>query len=157
MKLAKNKLRLAIGGLITVLAISTSTLTIAHDGRSKHGGKSGKWHIIMKVVDQVDVDKDGTITHQEIEEHRQQILADYDANQDNTLQLAEFEPLWLAVMRNKMVDHFQHLDQDGDGQVTDSELAEPLSKIMTHRDKNNDGALSRDELRSHHKKWGHGG
>ena len=157
MKLAKNKLRLAIGGLVTVVAISISTLIIAHDGWGKHGGKSGKWHIIMTVVDQIDVDKDGTITHQEIEEHRQQTLTDYDANQDNTLQLAEFEPFWLVVMHNKMVDHFQYLDQDGDGQVTDSELAEPLSKLMTRRDKNNDNALSHDEFRSHHKKWGYGG
>ena len=71
--------------------------------------------------------------------------------QDNALQLAEFQPLWLEVMRDRMVDHFQHLDQDGDGQVTDSELAEPLRKIMAYGDTNNDGALGQDELRFYHK------
>ncbi len=155
MKLAKNKRTLVIAGLVAASAITTSTLIIAHDGRGKHSGKFMKRHMMMKVVDQMDADRDGTITRQEMDAHRQQKLADHDTNQDNALQLAEFQPLWLEVMRDRMVDHFQRLDQDGDGQVTDSELAEPLRKMMLYRDTNDDGALDRDELRFHHKKRGH--
>ena len=157
MKLAKNKRTLAIAGLVSVAAIAISTSIVAHDGWSKHGGKFMKRHMLMKVVDQIDVNRDGTITQQEIDAHRQQKLADHDTNQDSALQLAEFQPLWLEVMRDRMVDHFQHFDQDGDGQVTDSELAEHLRKIMVYGDTNNDGALSRDELRFHHKGRDHSG
>lgn len=156
MKLAKNKRTLVIVGLVTASAIATSTLIIAHDGRGKHGGKFMKRHMLMEVADQIDVNQDGTITRQEMDAYRQQKLADHDTNQDNALQLAEFQPLWLEVMRSKMVDHFQHLDRDGDGRITDSELAEPLRKIMAYGDTNNDGALSRDELRFHHKRHGQG-
>ncbi len=157
MKLLKNKRSLAVAGLVSVVIITGSVSILAHDGRGKHGGKFAKRHAIMKVVDQIDVNRDGTITRQEIDAHRQQKLADYDANQDSALQLSEFELLWLAVMRDKMVDHFQYLDQDGDSRVTDFELAEPLRKMMAYGDTNGDDALDRDELRFHHRKRDHGG
>ena len=49
-------------------------------------------------------------------------MKQFDANGDGTLSLAEFEALHGALMRETMVDRFQHLDADGDGKITAEEM-----------------------------------
>ena len=52
-----------------------------------------------------------------------------------------------------MVRSFQRLDEDGDATVTLDEYVAPMSKIVERRDRNGDGALSReDRKRKHHRK-----
>ena len=60
------------------------------------------------------------------------------------------EALWLAAMREKMVDRFQDLDADGNAVVTTEEFKKPYANMVRHMDKNGDGVLSRE----HEKKGG---
>jgi Ca2+-binding EF-hand superfamily protein len=82
-----------------------------------------------------DTDENGSITP---EERRNGLLAElkkYDTNDDGTLSIAEFEALHSAHIRNKMVDRFQMLDEDGDGKVTEAEMsagADKMEKRMEH-------------------------
>ncbi|MGR3271734.1 EF-hand domain-containing protein, partial [Thalassococcus profundi] len=57
-------------------------------------------------------------------------LAEFDADGDGALSLAEFETLHAAMIRKQTVDHFQHLDADGDGRVTKEEMTAPAHRMQ---------------------------
>lgn len=56
-------------------------------------------------------------------------LTEFDANGDSMLSLSEFEALHAAMIRETTVDRFQHLDADGDGQITATEIAAPGQRM----------------------------
>ena len=80
----------------------------------------------------LDADGDGTVTPEEASTQLQAMLKQYDADSSGTLSIAEYEALHSAVIRETMVDRFQHLDADGDGQITSEEMNAPadLAKRM---------------------------
>ena len=106
----------------------------------RHGGMMGGHDIIMTF----DTDGNGRVTQAEIDEFRGNRLAKFDTDGDGGLTLSEFEALWLAAMREKMVDRFQDLDADGDAVVTTEEFKRPYANLVRHLDKNGDGELSRE-------------
>ena len=63
----------------------------------------------------LDADGDGKVTPEEMRTQLQAKLAEYDGDGDGSLSIAEFETLHSAMIREMMVDRFQHLDADGDG------------------------------------------
>tara|TARA_R110002111_G_scaffold163329_1_gene229533 strand:- start:1023 stop:1676 length:654 start_codon:yes stop_codon:yes gene_type:complete len=83
-----------------------------------------------------DTDGDGKVSPDEMRAGLAAQLAQYDADSDGVLSIAEFEALNSAMIRNQMVDRFQALDEDGDGQVTGDEMAATaarLEKMMANR------------------------
>jgi Ca2+-binding EF-hand superfamily protein len=71
------------------------------------------------------------------------------------LTLEEFQVLWLEMARPMMVDRFQDLDEDGDGLVTAAEFGQPLAAMFVYLDRNDDGAITVEELRGKHRKYDH--
>jgi hypothetical protein len=59
-------------------------------------------------------------------------LAEFDADSNGSLSLAEFETLHAAMIAETTVDRFQHLDADGDGQITESEMSAPARRMEMH-------------------------
>ena len=129
----------------TVLA-GASLAGGGHHGHHGRDDRGGAW-----LFESFDANGDGRITQVEIEEVRQGRLAEFDANGDGSLSLEEYQALWLAAMRERMVDRFQAHDDDGDGLVTAAELAEPFDGLVSRLDRNDDGALTQDELRRRHR------
>lgn len=76
-----------------------------------------------------DADGDGTTTPDEMRTQLQTKLTEYDSDGDGSLSIAEFEALHSAMIREMMVDRFQHLDADGDGAVTPEEMAAPADRM----------------------------
>ena len=114
----------------------------------RHKRRMGRW--FMKRYDE---NKDGKVTQQEVDSNRTARHGKYDANGDGKLSLEEFKGLWLEAFHRRMVRSFQRLDEDGDATITLNEYVEPMSKIVERRDRNGDGALSRDDRkRKHHRK-----
>ncbi len=123
-----------------------------HHGREfgghgrRHNAKMGGHGILMTF----DTDGNGRVTQSEIDEYRGNGLAKFDTDGNGSLTLSEYEALWLAAMREKMVDRFQDLDADGNAVVTTEEFKRPYANMVRHMDKNGDGVLSRE----HEKKGG---
>ena len=101
-----------------------------------------------RMFETFDANEDGRITQAEIDAFRKGQFDEHDANKDGKLTLQEYQNLWLAVMRERMVDAFQRHDDDGNAEVTLEEFSERFSRMVRRMDNDGDGAITRDDLRS---------
>ena len=76
-----------------------------------------------------DANKDGTLTPEEMTKGMQAEIKTYDTDTSGALSLAEFEAMHAAHTRTMMVRAFQMHDEDGDGQVTEAEIA-TMARMM---------------------------
>ena len=88
-----------------------------------------------------DANKDGTLTPQEMTAGMQTEIKTYDTDTSETLSLAEFAAMHAAHTRTMMVRAFQMHDEDGDGQVTEAEIATmaTMMQMMMARPKGGPG------------------
>lgn len=98
------------------------------------------------MMEQLDLNKDGTLTQDEIDQARKDQLAKFDTNKDGKLSLKEYEALWLDAHRQQMVRDFQRLDTNGDAAVTQEEFTKPFQHLVEFRDRNHDGKLNKDDM-----------
>ena len=118
--------------------------TQQRDGRGPdHRGGMMRLGNMMELYDQ---NQDGALTQEEIDTVRAEQLAKFDANGDGSLNLAEYQALWLDAMHEQMVDRFQSHDDDGDGQVTAEEFGERQARMVRMMDRNEDGQIDRDDF-----------
>jgi hypothetical protein len=109
------------------------------------GGRGGMGHAGM-MLDLLDADGDGRITREELESWRAERLRTYDEAGDGQLSLDEFAGLWAEITRPMMVRAFQMLDRDGDGQVTEAELARATDRMFSRLDRTGDGVIEEGDL-----------
>jgi hypothetical protein len=76
-----------------------------------------------------DTNSDGVVSPDEMRAGLAAQLTKYDADGNGVLTIAEFEKLNSDMIRNLMVDRFQALDEDGDGQITSDEMAAPAVRM----------------------------
>ncbi len=116
-----------------------------HGERLRHGGpRHGE-----RLLENFDRNNDGKLTQAEIDQTRSDRFTQFDTDKDGTLTLQEYQALWFDAMRSRMVDRFQSLDDDGDAVVTNEEFLAPFGKVVNRRDRDDNGELTRDELRRH--------
>lgn len=119
-----------------------------------HGGMRGGMHGAghgRDMFKRFDQNADGKVTQEEFDAVRAEKFAQYDGDGNGTMAIDEFQALWLEHMRPRMVDHFQDLDEDGDGQVTSAEFNEPMSRMFSYLDRNDDGTVAMKELKGRHR------
>jgi Ca2+-binding EF-hand superfamily protein len=156
----------AILGIIVGTALATAGTVYAHSseswdhkGANYHGmghSRGGSGDHMNRMFDKFDVDKDGKASLREVEDGLKKRFAAANANGDDKLTLDEFQTLWMEFARPRMVRHFQHIDSQGKGYLTQEALLEPILRKMSSLDRDKDGAVSKDEL--HPKRnWKHGG
>jgi Ca2+-binding EF-hand superfamily protein len=93
------------------------------------GGMGGPGMMGGALFESFDADEDGTLTPDELRAGLEAQLRTYDADGDGSLSIEEFEVLHSAAIREMMVDHFQALDNDGDGRVTGEEITAPAKRM----------------------------
>lgn len=173
-----TKIALAASALVLAGAAGISSMAVAEyrgsqDGKhhkasysghgqhgwSKHrGGHHKGWrsgHRMERMMERFDVNEDGKLTQDEVNEARKALLAKFDTDKDGKLNLAEFEKLWLDYMHRRMVRGFQRIDRDGDAAITVDEYLKPFSKVVERLDRNEDGVFDKEDRRKrgtrHHK------
>ena len=112
--------------LYMVASFGLAAPVVAQDGMMR--GQNGMMGGMMSGMNSYamrpfDANKVGTLTPDEMTVGMQAEIKTYDADTNGTLSLAEFEALHAAHTRTMMVRAFQMHDEDGDGQVTEAEMA----------------------------------
>jgi Ca2+-binding EF-hand superfamily protein len=136
---------LAVGAI--ALGSSTMAGVSLADGGWGRGHHGGGWGGGDRLFEQFDANQDGLITQAEIDQVLGDRLASFDQNNDGSLNLEEYQALWLDAMRERMVDRFQSHDDDGDAVVTVEEFVGSYSSMVRRLDSNDDGQLTRDDFR----------
>ena len=128
-------------------------------GGPPFAGPGGPGRIPPPLLD-ADLDKDGRITHAEIDRSIRTRFDTADVNHDGTLDEAEFEaarpkpPADLPKPPPGEERHprfggpekmFQRADWNGDGKLSFDEFAAPIRAIATHLDRDADGVITQDE------------
>ncbi|TCP38857.1 EF-hand domain-containing protein [Rhodovulum marinum] len=108
--------------------------------RGPRGAFGGE--MVRTVFEAVDADGDGRVTRAEIDTYRAAQLAAADSSGDGALSIEEFDTLYRALTRARMVDAFQALDADGDGQIVAKEIDTRVSRIVERMDRDGDGVLT---------------
>jgi hypothetical protein len=145
---------LALGGLAGLANADMNGGRMGHWGM---GSGHGRMMMAQHLMERYDADKDGKVTQQEIDRNRTEWQKQFDADKNGTLSLGEFQNLWLKARNEEMVREFQSFDRDGDGQVTLDEYTGPMANIVADRDRNGDGALSREDRPQRGEGRRHGG
>lgn len=152
MKTSTKLIVATVAGVFGVAAITGASIAHSRGGGHQFGNhhmKMGMHHNgrHSQMMDRFDVDGDGNITKAEIASAQKRAMAKHDADKDGALSLDEFQGLWLEHMQARMVRHFQHVDGDGDAKVTLDEMNGLMQQMMSRLDRNNDDAISKDEMR----------
>lgn len=110
-------------------------------GGHRHHGRRGGPAMLQQIIEQADTNEDGALTRAEIDAFRAAQVESADASGDGALEIAEFEALYNAFTRERMVDAFQALDADGDGQISEEEMESRIDRLVSRLDRDGDGAI----------------
>ncbi len=119
-----------------------------HHGHHRMMGRHGmRGEMIRDRMKEADADGDGKVTKAELVAAQEARLSKHDTDNDGALSLDEFTPLWVDFNKQRIVRGFQFLDRDGDGKVTDAEMKRVVDRIVARADRNDDGAISKDDFK----------
>ena len=117
---------------------------MAQGQRHAQRGRSAP-DMMQKLFRTVDADSDGSVTQEEIDTFRSTQLSGADTNVDGALNIEEFDTIYRALTRSRMVDMFQDFDEDGDGNISSVEMDERFGQVIERLDRNDDGVLNADD------------
>ena len=153
----KRSTKIVLGTVLAAAALfGTASLAVQADYRGghegRHGGTMGPGRAEM-LFEKFDTNHDGKITKAEIAAVEKDSLAKYDADKNGALSIGEFQGLFDEIMHQRMVRMFQHLDRDGDGKITEAELAQPMDNMMARMDRDGKGEISKSDMQK--PRWFH--
>ncbi|MBQ0796083.1 EF-hand domain-containing protein [Zhongshania sp.] len=96
-----------------------------------------------------DLNGDGTVSTEEMAQHRQAMFAKMDLNSDGNLtreEVTEYKAKLKAEREVNKKDRFDRADANGDGQVSAEEFAASTDKMTKRMDSNGDSNIDRREM-----------
>ena len=116
------------------------------DGMVRMGHPGGKGaHMMQRMLDRYDTNGDGVLGVEEAKAARAAQFKKFDKNDDGTLDLTEYQALWMDAMHERMVRRFQQHDTDGDAGVTEAEFTKDFSRMMSWMDRNEDRRIDKGD------------
>lgn len=107
----------------------------------RFGSGRGGSGIFLFIFKQADADKNNELTQEEIDTFRAAKISEVDVSGEGSLSIEEFDTLYREFTRSRMVDLFQDIDADGDGNISPAELDDRLGSIVERMDRDGDGVL----------------
>lgn len=90
----------------------------------------------------VDGDSDGKVNIEDITMAAKAKFADADTSGEGEVSIKEFEANYVTLVRDSLVDAFQHIDSDASGQITEQELNKVLIDLIGNIDRNAGGEVN---------------
>lgn len=121
-------------------------------GPPRTGGQEGGF--IQELMARMDTNKDGTVTHQEMEDFHKQRFSIADANHDGALTQDEFltaesrDEVRQQARQSRMMGTFTGLDQNSDGVLNLTEAQAMVTERFKRLDANGDGKITQDEMQA---------
>jgi len=153
-------------GVIVAVSLLASAGWVAAAGKSgDHDRKMGFGPRPMINFDQADLNDDGQLTKQELEQYAQAQFVTSDTNQDGFLDSAELAAEMSKRMNERLKQNGERmiskLDENGDSKLSFDELNNRMAKrgdkMFDRMDRNDDGTLSAGELARMDKRNNHKG
>jgi hypothetical protein len=133
-----------IGFSLAALLLAGSSVALAHgpgDGECHGGrGRGPGAHF-----DQLDTNKDGSLSQAEFLAKGDARFAQADTNKDGKLTKEERQAVHQAHMKERFAKH----DKNGDGKLTKDELGRMPEQFQKRLDSNGDGAITQAEMAAH--------
>lgn len=107
--------------------------------RQRGWGGHGMRHHMRTMMERYDVDGDGRITREEIEQVQAERF-EQASDGEGSIDIEAYAEFWLEENRLRMVRAFQRLDRDGDGEITEEEFNYVTERMMQRMDRG-DGEL----------------
>jgi Ca2+-binding EF-hand superfamily protein len=127
----------------------------AQKGGMRHHDEDGKSDRMAPMFGMMDENKDGKLSREEVQKSVDKMFADADANKDGVITKDEMRAHHNKMhdrMQSKMQERWKAADKDGDGALSRAEVDAAdmtmLSRNFEKLDKNKDGKLTTDEMRS---------
>ncbi len=124
-------------------------------GGKRHHGEEGKSDHMAPMFGMMDENKDGKLSRDEVQKSVDKMFADADANKDGVISKDEMRAHHGKMhdrMQAKMQERWKAADKDGDGALSRAEIdaadMSMLSRNFEKLDRNKDGRLTTDEMRS---------
>jgi hypothetical protein len=119
-----------------------------HEAPWGHWGHDGPWgHWGVALMEGMDADGNGTLSSAEVETFVATRAAEVDADKDGTITVEELDA-WIEQQRLKrMAERLARMDSDGNGTVTVEEFRASHVWRMARLDRDGDGTIEPDEMR----------
>ena len=124
-------------------------------GGKRHRGEDDRSEHMAPMFGMMDENKDGKLSRDEVQKSVDKMFADADANKDGVITKDEMRAHHGKMhdrMQTKMQERWKAADKDGDGALSraEAEAADMsmLSRNFEKLDRNKDGKLTTDEMRS---------
>lgn len=133
----KRSTEFALAAVAALGVAAVAVPVVAQQGQMQHGGMMEGGMGMMGggqsyAMATFDTDKDGTLSPEEMTVGIQAELKTYDTDANGTLSLEEFAVMHAAHTRPMTVRAFQMHDANGDGQVSDAEMAATAEMMQRH-------------------------
>lgn len=121
-------------------SIDDVRLAQARDGGKRSGGHSARQLEIL------DTDGNGTASREEISGELSRLLGAADVDGNGQLSPDEFRRRGSFFIRLGTTTFFDLIDANGDQQISEEELIQPMERWFTRRDVNSDGNIDTGEF-----------
>lgn len=142
-----NRIKLVAIPLAVVAAAALGTIgarTFADEGPDGHGPRWARF--AHSYLQEMDTNKDGTVSAQEIDAFEKTRAAGIDTDKDGAVSVEELKAWRENQAMQRMADELKRMDRDGDGKVSIAEFEAAGEWRLARLDRDGDGSIEPSEM-----------